>query len=161
MSMRPDIIVLYGVHLTEDEAKSVADKFADDPNDFSYVEIPMDACDIFQRDASSTKYGSTLGAKQLVSSFHSLTKESCGTVYYVDLLSDDSHAAVNSTHYDEGHEHYLGIFIGSKGWGDNVSKLAQHIPQEAIDNYNKYVIPILKEFGIDGSPAVHLLNQTD
>jgi hypothetical protein len=161
MGQHLDITVLLGVHLTEEQAKKIADKFADNPDDFSYVEIPIDIEDTYQRDASSIKYGSTPGAKQLVSALHSLGKDSCGTVYYADLLSDDTNASIHSTHYDEGHEHYFGIFVGSKGWGDDVMKLAVCIPQEAINNYDKYVVPILKEFGIEESSTVHLISQVD
>lgn len=84
-------------------------------------------------------------------------------VYSVELLTDNSNIYQEvSTTFDENEniDHYFGILLGDTSYGDSLNKFQNDIPQEAIDNYNNFVLPILEKYGVKGNPQLVIVQQT-
>jgi hypothetical protein len=66
--------------------------------------------------------------------------------------SENPYREVSSI-YDNDHvPHYFGITIADSGYRDKIGSFAGSIPQEAIDNFEKYAKPILDKYGVTETP---------
>lgn len=89
--------------------------------------------------------------------------EGCGsTVFNPQLISDGTDSRCDSLIFDPNYNHYLGIYIGSKGYGyqDNLGALGNAVPAEVIENFVQILAPICVELVIDEAPQLHVVNQT-
>lgn len=75
--------------------------------------------------------------------------------------SENSYKEVSSI-YDDAHvPHYFGIVIADSGYQDKIGAFAGNIPQEAIDNFEKYAKPILDKYGVTESPKFVIAQSTE
>lgn len=83
-------------------------------------------------------------------------------VYTCGMFTHNENPYVEvSTEFDsnEDIDHYFGICLADSGFGDKVGAFRE-IPQEAIDNYKKYAMPILERYGIKDEPELVIVQQT-
>lgn len=76
-----------------------------------------------------------------------------------EMLADNADARADNMAYSEdGNRTIFGVTIANTSWGDKIEK---HLtPQEkSISNFNKYILPILNETGIQKEPAIFIINQ--
>lgn len=147
MSYQSTNIVVYGVELTHEEAKTLA-PILDEGG-----EIDCDEQDLFLpvktppwEDRKSVYNGRPLESP----------------IFYPELLSEGTDSRIHSLHLEEDDEepecYYFGIYVGSKGYAhnDNIKQILKNpIPQQVIDNWHKYC-----QHHFPGkSPEYHLCNQ--
>jgi hypothetical protein len=78
------------------------------------------------------------------------------------MLADDTDSRIDNLYYSEGSRHVIGVYLASKGYayGDKIEKYIMNIDKRAYDNFNKYIVPILKSEGIDFvEPEMLLISQ--
>lgn len=83
-------------------------------------------------------------------------------IFYPTLISEGTDSRIDNLIFDSGYQHYFGIYVASKGYGyyDEIKSFIRKTPQEAIDNFNQAILPILKEYHVDIEPDTHIVNQT-
>jgi hypothetical protein len=167
-------IVVYGVPVTQEQAKEINDNLIENyekavkegrERDYTEALLAQEEKDFHlrtMRGEDEEKFLSRV-KKNYTPLKSKLHDTGCGgTVYDVQLFADGADSRIDSMHYsEEGHDHYFGVYVGSKGYAyhDQIGKLAANIPKAAKANLEKYVRPVLKKMGIKDEPEVHLINQ--
>ena len=84
-------------------------------------------------------------------------------VYEVVMLTDNEnpYKEVSTIFSDDADiDHYFGISLADSGLGDKVNAFSKSIPQEAIDNFKNFVMPILAKYNITEEPSFIVVQQT-
>lgn len=84
-------------------------------------------------------------------------------IYNTELLNHNDNPYVEvGIYFDEDPEidHYFGIVLADTGYGDKIKGFEKGIPQEALDRYEQFVVPILKLYGVDSTPELVVVQQT-
>lgn len=85
-----------------------------------------------------------------------------GDVFNPQMLSDGTDSRIHSNTFEQEHQHYLGIYIASKGYGyeDQINKFLKEIPKEAIENFNNSIQPLLDKYQVKETPDIQIIEQT-
>lgn len=149
-------IILYGVKLSEEQAEQIYEDYFDNEGLADLPSTPYFRI--------ITDYEIQKGRVQQypISPYAQHSKGSLGSsVFDTQLLSNGSDSRMDNQSYDEGMDHYFGIYVASTGYGyeDTFNYFLNNIPQEAIDNYNNHVMDILKKYNIEENPSIEVVNQ--
>lgn len=143
-------IIIWGVELADDEAKRIYDKlnkdFENREDDDDGELIPFDVKDCITDEVSYNRRGVDVFRKRDIP----------------QLLADGTDSRIDNLCYTERAErHVIGIYTASKGYAHS-DKIEDYIPgpkQRTLDNYEKYILTILKEEGIERKPAIQIVSQ--
>jgi hypothetical protein len=136
-------IAFYGVELSYEEAKKIFEERFGDEEEFDY----------------DTKDTTT----DEVASVHHIR----GTTYreraMPQMLADGADSRINNMAFDEESErHVIGVYLASRGYAhtDKIEDYIKSPSEKAKANYEKYILPILKEEGIEREPSILIVTQT-
>lgn len=142
MGYATTLIVMYGIYLTPEQAKNIFDKYF--------------------YEGEKMQYDNKDTITEEVAYVHRIH----GAVYrernIPQMVSDGADSRVHSLVYsDDCAEHCLGIYMASKGYGcsDNIEEHIKNWGGKTLQNFNKYILPILQTEGITEEPKVRILTQ--
>ncbi len=133
-------IAVYGVELSSEDARKVYD----------YLNGKFDG------------EGYEVGSRLIPESDMIARKSGVGHKYYAEMWSHNTDGRGASLHYQPNFKHSLGIYMGSKGYGyqDRISSVLNRVPKIAPRNFEKYILPILQQCGIEvGEVKPHVVVQ--
>lgn len=148
-------ILIYGIQIPELAAKRLQEKFS-----------PEDGCFFIKSKKSfSRKLGEYSISKGETQNYpitpYKQHDDGQEEVFHPTLISDGTDSRIHSLEYDEGFDHYVGIFIASNGYGylDKVNYFLKNPPPEAVIAFNEDLLPILKTLNVELEPELLILNQ--
>lgn len=132
-------ILVYGIRISNEDAKKIYEAFVDEEGEFQY-----DENDIL-----------------LEERHHPHRKIRPRERYYPNMYSEGTDSRIHDLLLEDGFEHVIGLYIASKGYAYN-DVIEDYLSpnQMCEDNYNKYIVPMLDALGIEKQePKVLIVNQ--
>lgn len=160
MSYAATTIVVWGIRVNEDIAEKIYNELTQ--NDDSEAIINMEPSDRYLRKMTSN-YKRNIQQKYYNISPYSQHDSGYGSeVFEPRLFSDGTDSRIDSLTFDLGYNHVLGIYVASKGYAynDKIESFIKSVPQEAKNNFEKYIKPILDKYNIKEQPDIVIVNQT-
>lgn len=156
MSTNTYNIAAYAIPLQHAIAKEIYEKhFNEDYMSFALNALNFD--NMNEEDIDAELCG--INAEE---STHKGHKKNDHVVYELVMLTNNPnpHAEV-STIFDSDTEveHYFGISLADSAFGDKIGSF-KDIPQEALDNYKNFVLPILQKYNVVAEPEFTIVQQT-
>lgn len=121
----------------------------------NYMAFALDALNL--DNMSDTQVDDQLCGINAEESNHKGHKKNDHMVYEVVMLTDNPNPYHEvSTIFDENKKikYYFGISLADSSYGDKVNAFINNVPQQAVDNYNDFVLPILAKYNVTGQPQV-------
>ena len=135
-------IVVFGIEVTDEQAKNISEKYINEDGEINHDEV-----DVITNEVS----------------YHLHGKPIYETRDFPNLLADEADSRVDDMSYSEGsYRHVFGIQMASRGYGcpDRIENYISNVPDRAKQNYVKYILPILREEGIEEvEPSVLIVTQ--
>lgn len=157
MSRYTSMTAIYSVEVSPEIAKQIYENHFND-NFMAFTMNPLALDEMADDEADETLCG--MMTEDSPYKGHSKNEH---TVFELMLLThnENSHKEVDQF-YDPKNAaaHYFGITIADSGYGDKIGAFTGNIPQEAIDNYEKYAKPILERYEINTQPQVEVVQYT-
>ncbi len=81
--------------------------------------------------------------------------------YYPTMYSEGTDSRIHNLEFEERFNHVVGLYIASKGYAYNDNIEDYLTPNQMCeDNYNKYIVPMLEDLGIEKKePKILIVNQ--
>lgn len=153
-------IVMYGVAIDEKVAQSIKKQEMREDNDELFSDDTMYSHNFYRQNHAKL----TPQYQQLtpITPYSEHVKGVEADVFSPKMLADDTDSRIHSLTYESGMQHYLGIYVASRGYGyqDDIIFFINHLPQEAMDNFQKVVKPLLEKYHISDTPEIHIITQT-
>lgn len=145
MSYTVTTIVFFGIELSQEEAKRIKQKYFSEeffPSEGNYD--PLDFTDDTVHNQSGVNTGRNRERNM------------------PQMLADGTDSRIHNMDYEEGHQHYIGIYLASKGYAynDKIKDFMKVPSEKAVQNFEKYIRPILIAEGIEKEPDIEIVTQT-
>jgi hypothetical protein len=148
-------IVMYGVAIDEDIAEQIKNNEMHEDDGFNDEKMYDNI--FYRKNHEGNRYPQNEPITQ-----YSEHDKGMGEVFYPEMRSDGTDSRIASNTYEPGYQHYLGIYIASKGYAydDRINQFVKKVPQEAVENFKNAIQPLLDKYGVTDEPDIQIINQT-
>jgi hypothetical protein len=138
MGYSNNTILIFGIELSTEQAKSIFEKHLEETGEFKYQEE-----DCVTTEVAYNSRGVDVLRKRNIP----------------EMLADNADARADNMSYSEdGERTIIGVTVANTNWGDKIEDFIQ--PNEkSVLNFNKYILPILNEEDIKKEPKIFIVNQ--
>lgn len=147
-------VIMYGVAIDEDIAEQIHNNEMNEDGEFNGEKMYDNV--YYRKNHQGSRHPQQEPVTQY--SEHNL---GMGYVFHPDMLSEDTDSRIHSNTFEPDHQHYLGIYIASKGYAydDNIKEFIKNIPPEAVENFKNAIQPLLDKYGVTDEPDIQIINQ--
>jgi hypothetical protein len=146
-------IIAYGIKIDEETAQQIYENEFNEDGEFEDVSL-------YQNIHYRKAYGGSNQQNEPATPYSQHDDGSGSTVFYPEMWSNGTDSRIESLRFNEGNQHYLGIYIASRGYGysDDIN-FFKKAPQEAIQSFETGIRPLMEKYGIKGRPGIRIITQ--